>query len=170
MVYVLAPNNVVTKYPYTLTDLRFDNPSISFPVVITNSDAAAFNTFPVVETSQPSFDHITQAIEWSNPVLTDGAWIQQWAVVDLDPEQIAYNEDQAKANNKAQAESLLSETDWTATVDINDPQYSNPYLGNQPEFLAYRSSVRQIAVNPPVTVATWPTKPEEVWVDVPPTE
>lgn len=77
---------------------------------------------------------------------------------------------QIAEQNKATASQLLSATDWTATVDINDPQYSNPYLGNQPEFLAYRSSVRQIAVNPPVTVTTWPTKPDEVWVDVPPTE
>mgnify|MGYP000102456391 CR=1 FL=1 len=71
---------------------------------------------------------------------------------------------QIAEQNKTTASQLLTATDWTATVDINDPQYSNPYLGNQPEFLAYRSSVRQIAVNPPVTVATWPTKPDEVWV------
>lgn len=70
------------------------------------------------------------------------------------------------AQNKQQAESLLKDTDWTATVDISNPEYSNPYLGNQPEFLAYRSAVRKIAVNPPVTVTEWPVKPDEVWVDV----
>jgi hypothetical protein len=74
---------------------------------------------------------------------------------------------QIAAQNKAQAESLLQATDWTATVDINNPQYSNPYLGNQSAFLAYRSDVRKIAVNPPVTVDVWPTKPDEVWVTVP---
>ena len=65
--------------------------------------------------------------------------------------------------NKQQAESLLQQTDWTATVDIADPQYSDPYLMNQAEFLAYRSVVRQIAVNPPTTQAVFPEMPKNVW-------
>lgn len=69
-----------------------------------------------------------------------------------------------QAQNKAKASQLLSETDWTCTVDITNPQYSNPYLTNQSDFLVYRSQVRQIAVNPPTTLVTnWPTKPTEVW-------
>jgi hypothetical protein len=71
---------------------------------------------------------------------------------------------QIAEQNKATASQLLSSTDWTATVDINNPQYSNPYLGNQPEFLSYRSLVRQIAVSPPTIPATFPTKPDEVWI------
>ena len=75
--------------------------------------------------------------------------------------------EEIQAQNKQQAESLLQQTDWTATVDINDPQYSNPYLANQDAFLSYRSAVRQIAVNPPTTVVTeWPVRPNEVWVSV----
>lgn len=67
------------------------------------------------------------------------------------------------AINKAEAQSLLQATDWTATVDISNPQYSNPYLVNQDAFLAYRSAVRAIAVNPPDTEITWPTLPTEQW-------
>lgn len=67
------------------------------------------------------------------------------------------------AQNKAQAESLLKETDWTATIDIADPEYSNPYLTNQAEFLSYRSEVRAIAINPPTTPVEWPVKPQESW-------
>lgn len=74
--------------------------------------------------------------------------------------------EEVQAINKQQAEALLSATDWTATVDINNPQYSNPYLGNQDAFLAYRSTVRQTAVNPPTTPVTFPPLPEEVWVTV----
>lgn len=74
--------------------------------------------------------------------------------------------EEIQTQNKQQAEALLSATDWTATVDINNPQYSNPYLGNQDAFLAYRSTVRQTAVNPPTTPVTFPAKPEEVWITV----
>ena len=72
--------------------------------------------------------------------------------------------EEIQAQNKAAATSLLQATDWTATVDIANPQYSNPYLMNQDEFLAYRSTVRDIAVYPPTTLVTvWPTLPTEQW-------
>lgn len=77
------------------------------------------------------------------------------------PPPIDYSE-----QNKQQATTLLQQTDWTATVDINDPQYSNPYLTNQNEFLAYRSQVRQVAVNPPTTPATFPVEPTAQWSNV----
>lgn len=65
--------------------------------------------------------------------------------------------------NKNKAIRLLNESDWTATSTIADPQVSNPYLTNQAEFLAYRSALREIAVNPQDGFLTWPTKPNEVW-------
>lgn len=71
--------------------------------------------------------------------------------------------EQIQAENKNKASILLQETDWTCTIDITNPQYSNPYLMNQEEFLTYRSQVRAIAVNPPTTPAVFPAKPNEVW-------
>ena len=68
--------------------------------------------------------------------------------------------------NKQTATNLLQATDWTATVDISNPQYSNPYLANQDAFFSYRSQVRQYAVNPVAGFIQWPTKPTEVWVTV----
>lgn len=68
--------------------------------------------------------------------------------------------------NKQIAINLLNQTDWTATVDISNPQYSNPYLANQSAFLAYRSQVRQYAVNPVAGEISWPAKPTEVWTAV----
>lgn len=84
-----------------------------------------------------------------------------WSYIDgqfIEPPPFDYSE-----QNKAQAKQLLQATDWTATVDISNPQYSNPYLMNQDEFLAYRSQVRAIAVNPPTTLVVFPNKPDEVW-------
>lgn len=72
--------------------------------------------------------------------------------------------EEIKAQNKMMASSLLSATDWTAMPTITDPQYSNPYLTNQSEFLEYRNQLRAIAINPPETlVEVWPIKPVTVW-------
>jgi hypothetical protein len=87
-----------------------------------------------------------------------------WGYVDgqfVPPPPVDYS-----AQNKAQAQSLLQQTDWTCTVDITNPQYSNPYLANQDEFLTYRSQVRQVAVNPPIDPVTFPPQPDEIWVSV----
>lgn len=81
----------------------------------------------------------------------------------LDSSYVIYEGQQIAAQNKENATSLLQQTDWTCTVDITNPEYSNPYLTNQNEFLAYRSTVRQIAVNPPTTPAVFPPKPDEIW-------
>jgi len=50
--------------------------------------------------------------------------------------------------NKQTAILLLQQTDWTSVADIGNPQMSNPYLANQAAFIAWRSQVRAIAVNP----------------------
>jgi hypothetical protein len=68
----------------------------------------------------------------------------------------------AKQNCKSQAQSILATTDWTSIADVGDPLKSNPYLVNQAEFIAYRSTVRGYAVNP-VVDPVWPTPPTEQW-------
>lgn len=73
---------------------------------------------------------------------------------------------QVQAANKSQASNLLYDTDWTTIPDVSNPNMSNPYLSNVAEFVAYRNQVRGIAVNPPTTPATFPTKPEAKWTTV----
>ena len=70
---------------------------------------------------------------------------------------------QIPEQNKQNAVALLQQTDWTVMPDVADPLKSNPYLMNQSDFVAYRSQVRAIAVNPPTTLAEFPTEPTESW-------
>jgi hypothetical protein len=72
---------------------------------------------------------------------------------------------QAEANKlecKAQATTILNATDWTSISDVGNPDMANPYLVNQAEFIAYRSTVRNYAVNP-VENPVFPTAPTEQW-------
>lgn len=109
-------------------------------------------------TGIPQGSDIDQIIYWDTQALGPQPTQQQ-----LDEAYPIWEGQQIQAQNKAQATSLLSETDWTCTVDITNPQYSNPYLTNQDAFLAYRSTVRAIAVNPPTTPAVFPTQPVATW-------
>jgi hypothetical protein len=74
----------------------------------------------------------------------------------------AVDEQASKDSCKAQATSILSATDWTSIADVGDPTKSNPYLVNQAAFISYRSTVRNLAVNP-VVDPVFPTAPTEEW-------
>lgn len=102
-----------------------------------------------------------QLLYWDSSIL--GAEPTQQQMDDAYP---VWEAQQLAAANKAKAQQLLADTDWAATVDINNPQYSNPYLANQDAFLSYRSAVRAIAVNPPTVVDPWPVQPTPVWQSV----
>lgn len=67
--------------------------------------------------------------------------------------------------NKNTAEQLLIDTDWVNQPDVINPDI-NPHLLNQSEFIAYRSQVRLIAINPTEGDIDWPLKPEEQWSSV----
>ena len=89
-----------------------------------------------------------------------------WSYIDgqfIAPPQPQPTPEEIQAQNKTTATQLLQETDWTATVDISNPEISNPYLVNQNEFLSYRSQVRSIAITPPDTPAIFPEMPKEIW-------
>lgn len=80
---------------------------------------------------------------------------------ELDALWIPTQETVAKQSCKQQASALLYETDWTTIPDVADPA-NTPYLTNQAEFIAWRSQVRALAVNP-VVDPVFPPKPTEIW-------
>lgn len=156
--YVLIKNDAVETYPYSVQQLYADNPNTSFPSPTPNSTLADFGVFPVVPTPQPAYDPVTQNLTEIDPVQVDGLWVQQWSVTQASTEEVAERKEQLKLDNKAQASSLLQQTDWTQVADCP--------LINKQQFIDYRAVVRAIAINPPVESAIFPELPEEQWSTV----
>ena len=75
---------------------------------------------------------------------------------------VAVQEEADKLSCSDQAKAILTATDWTSIPDVGNPSASNPYLLNQGAFIAYRSQIRALAVNP-VANPVWPTQPTEQW-------
>lgn len=75
---------------------------------------------------------------------------------------IAVQKEADKLSCADQAKAILTSTDWTSIADVGNPEMSNPYLINQTEFIAYRSTIRGYAINPVVN-PDWPTPPTEQW-------
>ena len=86
----LDADGSLERYPYTLTDLRRDNPRTSFPKIITDDMAAAFNCLPVTP-AEPYVEDYTKNYERS-AVEIGGVREEQWITTDATPEQITERE------------------------------------------------------------------------------
>lgn len=64
--------------------------------------------------------------------------------------------------NKLEAERRLAATDWVNQPDVYDPS-NTPHLLNRDAFIAYRSALRAIAINPTAGEIVWPTEPSSEW-------
>lgn len=65
-------------------------------------------------------------------------------------------------DNKQKALILLQQSDWVNQPDVIDTSLT-PHLLNHADFIAYRSALRNIAVNPTAGEIIFPTKPQEQW-------
>jgi hypothetical protein len=115
--YVLAPNQTVEIFPYSIGDLRRDNPNTSFPRNPSDTVLADWNVFPVVEQSPPEYNPANQNLNQLKPTLVDGEWLQTWQVTAASAEEIAERLQNKEAEVRQQRNELLSACDWTQLPD-----------------------------------------------------
>ena len=89
MTLIHPPPDSAPIWPYSLADLRRDNPNVSFSVSPTADDLAPFDVYEVQPTDAPATNPRTERVEESHPELVDGIWQQRWTVRDASPEEIA---------------------------------------------------------------------------------
>lgn len=142
----------VSKFPYTVGQLRRDNPNTSFPKVIPEGTMAAYGVFPVSELPAPSFDSWTHYIEYNPvPVLQDGKWVSVPTVYALTQDQIDIRDASLAEGVRAERDALLAATDWMALSDVTMSE----------AWATYRQALRDITSQEgfPASV-DWPAKPE----------
>jgi hypothetical protein len=151
--YVLAPNQTVETYPYSIGALRRDNPNTSYPRNPSDAVLASWNVFPVTDEPTPAYNPATQNCNQVNPTLIDGKWVMTWAVTPATPEEIAERTSAKESEVRQQRNELLSACDWTQGKDIPD--------STSDLWAPYRQDLRDIPEQPgfPWNVV-WPTKPE----------
>lgn len=111
--YVLAPNQIVEKFPYSVGDLRSDNPQTSFPANPTSKTLASFNVFTVVSTSvdhDPAIEIATQ--DGCAYIAERQRWETTWTVRSKTAEELQAEVDASAAQVEAQrAEAYRNESD-----------------------------------------------------------
>lgn len=142
-----------TTYPYSIGQLRRDNPNTSFPKSIPDQTLAAYGIYPVADLEAPSIDAATQKlVQDASPSLVDGQWQIGWSVVSLTAVEIAEKANEAGNAVRSQRDRLLSSCDWTQVADA-------PV--NKTAWAAYRQELRDIPSQAgfPGNVI-WPSQPE----------
>jgi len=83
-------NLTTSEYPFSLWQLRRDNPNVSFPANPTDDDIELFGCRFVHPSDQPAFNPRSEQIEELPPEPdADGVYSQRWQVIPASPEHIA---------------------------------------------------------------------------------
>ena len=71
------------RWPYSLQQLRTDEPRRSFSNSPSERELAHYDVFRVVAQPQPSYDPATHRVVEAQPLEADGQWLQQWELIEL---------------------------------------------------------------------------------------
>lgn len=148
--YVKVTNGVPT--PYTIGQLRKDNPNVSFPRQISEQTLQSFGVFPFTRAAYPTYDKRTQKLEVGDIEQVNGKWVEQWNVVNRTQEEVSQQDAIQEAKIRSDRDERLAQSDWTQVADA-------PV--NQEAWSTYRQALRDVPAQEgfPWSV-TWPTQPE----------
>jgi hypothetical protein len=75
------------RWPYSLQQLRQDEPGQSFSDNPSAAELAYYEAFRVILQPPPEYDPTIEKVVQIEPVLENGQWLQQWEIVELTPEE-----------------------------------------------------------------------------------
>lgn len=113
--YAKIENGEVIKYPYSIEDLRIDNPNVSFPSIIDDPTRSRYSMLLIqkVETQVDYTKNIVEAL----PELIEGVWTQTWSITDATQEEIDQRLSKKWQEVREERNSRLNSSDWTQLPD-----------------------------------------------------
>ena len=151
--YVKIVDNAIDRYPYTLEQLRKDNPSVSFPKVMSDNLLESYGIYIVTQLNTPNINKRTQKYTANAaPTLVDGAWTIGWTTSNKSSDEISVYDNVEAATNRSTRNNLLYETDYYGNSDVTMPD----------NVKTYRQALRDIPTHsnwPNLQDSDWPTKP-----------
>jgi hypothetical protein len=150
--YLKVSGSTIT-YPYSVQNLKNENPNISFPTIISDSLLESFNIYQV-EMKNSGYDNDdTKDVTEVTPTLSGSIYIQTYTISDADTDTINKRREIKWSGVRSGRDSLLSESDWT---QFNDSPISGSTLT---DWQTYRQSLRDITNQSDPYDITWPNIP-----------
>lgn len=149
--YVKVTNGIVEKFPYTIEELKKDNPEALIYKDLSDEVLQLFGMYKVVVDPLPDSWPITQTpAQDTVPVLENNVWCLKWTIRDYTVEELA----DIGGAYRQERNILLRECDWTHVTD------SNLSDSQKAAWATYRQALRDITGQTgfPLEIV-WPTKP-----------
>lgn len=134
--YLLITNDTVSRFPYTLEELRADNPHTSFPLQMGEEELAAWGVFEVETQSPPAFNEQTESLEPAAPALVDGRWVRKWITSLAPAEEVERRTTEQARIIRSERNRLLASTDFSQLPDFAGGSQSQAALAE------YRQALR----------------------------
>ena len=150
--YLKVSGSTIT-YPYSVQNLKNENPNISFPTIISDSLLESFNIYQVEMKNSGYDSDDTKDVTEVTPILSGSIYIQTYTISDADTETISKRREIKWSEVRSGRDSLLSESDWT---QFNDSPISGSTLT---DWQTYRQSLRDITNQSDPYDITWPNIP-----------
>ena len=138
MNYLLASNNAVSKFPYSLEELRSDNPQTSFPLEMSAEELAEWGVYSVEEQNPPAYNEQTESIELQPPALVTGVWVREWLITQANADEIERRTTSKAALQRAERNRVLSRTDYTQCLDFPGTD------SERASYAAFRQALRDV--------------------------
>jgi hypothetical protein len=155
--YVKITSGSVETYPYSIGQLRRDNPSTSFPKKIPDDILESYGVYAVTRTQVPSINDRTQvAVPEVQPSLINGTWTIGYTVSSKAAEEIQAYDDNKAIENRKKRDDLLAATDWVVIM------HTEKGTNIPADMELYRQALRDITSHanwPNLSDSDWPTKP-----------
>lgn len=133
-----------TPEVYSISQLKRDNPNVSFPEVLTEEVLSRHGVYEVVDAEKPSCDGNCQTVVEGPISLIGGKYTRTWVLRDKTDAEIA-------AHVRKHRDQILQASDHTQLEDAP---------GDKQAWAAYRQALRDITAQPgfPRNVV-WPNAP-----------
>lgn len=154
---VKIENGSVAAFPYSVGQLRKDNPRTSFPKNVPEQTLLAYGVHQVSVSVAPQIDDRTQKVAQNDaPSEVSGSWVLGWTVSPKTAQEISEYDSAAAEANRGKRNAMLSDCDWTQVSDT--PLNAT----DKAAWASYRQLLRDITNNPKwphLSESDWPTKP-----------
>jgi hypothetical protein len=143
--YIKLINNLPEIY--SITQLRRDNPQVSFPRKLSDEMLAQFGVYPLSTSARPQYNPQTHYLKESSPQQISGVWKVGYTVEPLSSSQV-------EATMREKRNALLAETDWRVSKAYEEK------IEVPTELVKYRQKLRDITTQQgfPYEII-WPQKP-----------
>ena len=149
--YAKIENGEVIKYPYSIEDLRKDNPNVSFPSILDESIRSKYCMLLIKKVEVQS--DYTKNISEDIPELIEGIWTQSWTIIDATQEEIDQRLSIQWQEVRDQRSGRLNSSDWTQLPD-------SPLTEEQKNaWRQYRQELRDITNQADPFSITYPSLP-----------